>query len=91
MPTQRGRAFLIILVALAIAAFLSRDALLAYFGKASSPAGAARSRLPPAVHDSDVTGPTSVPGAPIERARAVEDVVQKRADDAAKRIDGAAR
>jgi len=89
---QRGWAFLIILIALAIAAFLSRDAIRQYFATLTSTPASLDSRLPPAARVvPDPTQATPAPTAPIERARAVEDVLKQQHEQLGKRIDGAAR
>jgi hypothetical protein len=89
---QQGWAVVVILVALAIAAFLGRDALLAYFGRGSAATRALESRLPVDTADpGDSTRSVSTPRAPLDRARALEETVHKHAEEASRRIDGAAR
>jgi hypothetical protein len=89
---QGGWAFVVILIALAIAAFLARDSLLSYFGTATRAAGAMDSRLPPGARAAtDATQSTLAPAAPLERARGVEDLVQKQAEELGRRIDAADR
>jgi hypothetical protein len=89
---QRGRAFLVVLIALAIAAFLSRDALMSYFGTATRATAARDARLPPAAHSAaDPTQATPTPSTPIERARSVEDTVRQGYESRRERGDAAAR
>ena len=92
--SQRGWSFLVVLVALAIVAFLARESLLQYFGSATR-AGAAGgdARLPPAARvpagaTQAIPAPTS---APVERARAVEGVVKQQVEALGRRIDDAPR
>ena len=88
---QRGYAFLIVLIALAIVAFLSRDALMQYLGSFTRSAPI-ESRLPPGARPAaDPTQATPAPTTPVERARAVEDVVKQQHEQLGKRIDGVAR
>ena len=89
---QRGRAFLVVLIALAIAAFLSRDVLLGYFGAATRATAAGQERLPPAARSPvDPTQATALPATPVERARAVEDTVRQGYEARRERGDAAAR
>ena len=89
---QRGWSFLVILIALAIVAFLARDAIRQYFATLTSAPASLESRLPPAARVvPDPTQATPAPSAPIERARAVEDVLKQQHEQLGKRIDGAAR
>jgi hypothetical protein len=90
--TQRGRAFLVVLIALAIAAFLSRDALMGYFGAATRATTARETRLPPAAHSpADPTQATPTPSTPIERARSVEETVRQGYESRRERSDATAR
>ena len=82
----------IVLLALAIVAFLARDSLQRYFGMLTGGSETIESRLPPAARPAaDATSSTPTITAPVERARAVEGVVQQQADDMAKRIEREAR
>lgn len=88
---QRGWAFVIVLIALAIVAFLARDAIVAMLGTVTS-APAAESRLPPAARTPiDATQATPVIATPVERARAVDGVVQQGDAALRERIEREAR
>ena len=97
---QRGWAGLVmILVALAIVAFLAKDALTGY-GLASRPAVPAKAGTPaeraraPGAGGVDALDLGSAPAAPAsapERARGVEDMVKQQADERATRLDAAAK
>jgi hypothetical protein len=97
---QRGWAGLVmILVALAIVAFLAKDALKGY-GLASSPAAltkagtpAERARAPGAggIEALDLGSAPAAPTSALERARGVEDMVKQQAGERATRLDAAAR
>lgn len=90
--SQRGRGLLVVLIALAIVAFLSRDALLGYFGTATRAAAAGDARLPAGARPSvDPTQATPMPAAPIERARGVEDTIRQTYEARRERGDAAAR
>jgi hypothetical protein len=92
---QRGWVGLIvILIALAIVAFLAKDALKAYglLGGAATPADPARqgerTRLPAAATDGNVASPATPSfQAPIERARSVESTVLQQADQQRRALD----
>ena len=89
---QRGWAFVVVLVALAIVAFLARDSLSRMFATARDGMATSGSRLPPAaVVPEPAATTTSPPAAPIERARAVDGLVQDRAAERARQVDGQAR
>jgi hypothetical protein len=80
----------VILIALVIVAFVAERALKGY-GLLPGPDQAthAGTRMPPAASQADVD-PTSVPATPttaIERARGLEQQLQRDAQDQAKRID----
>lgn len=85
---QGGWALLVVLVALAIVGYLARDSILQYVGTLNRSIPKGDSRLPagaqPAV---DATQATQAPAAPVERARAVEDVVRQQYEQTGKRID----
>jgi hypothetical protein len=97
---QRGWAGLVmILVALAIVAFLAKDALKGY-GLATRPAvptkagtPAERARAPGAggIEALDLGSAPVTPASALERARGVEDMVKQQAGERAARMDGAAR
>ncbi len=82
---QQGWAFLIVLIALAIVAFVARDALMQMLGVART-APAARS-LPA----DPAAGATPAPPSPVERARSIESTVQQGADERRRRVDEQAR
>jgi hypothetical protein len=85
---QGGWAFLIVLVALAIVAYLARDSLLQMFGTLPRATAVGDARLPAGAHPaSDATQATPVPAVPVERARAVEEVVRQQYEQTGKRID----
>jgi hypothetical protein len=95
LARQRGWAGLVmILVALAIVAFLAKDALKGYGlasrtaapTKAGTPAERARAPGAGGVEALDV-GSAPAP----ERARGVEDMVKQQADERASRLDAAAK
>ena len=89
---ERGRAFLAVLIALAIAAFLSRDALIGYFGTATRAGATSEGRLPPAARSPiDPTQATPAPSSPVERARGAEETVRQGYESRRDRADGAAR
>ena len=88
MRRQRGWAFLIVLVALAIVAFLARDALMAYFGSVTAATAPPVGRAVPA---QDATQASPAVQAPVERARGVEATVIQQAADLGKRVDERAR
>jgi type II secretory pathway component PulJ len=85
---QGGWSLLIVLVALAIVAYLARDSLLQAFGMLSRAPTVGNARLPAGVQPaSDATQASPVLAAPVERAHAVEDVVRRQAEQLGKRID----
>ena len=86
---------IVILLALAIVAWLSKDALKQYGllsgpGKAAEPTGMQRSPTPAAVSDSPV-GATPSFQAPMERARGVEDTVRRAAESQSRQVDDSTR
>jgi hypothetical protein len=95
---QRGWVgLIIILLALAIVAWLSKDALRQYGmlsgpGKAVEPSGLQRSPTPAGVADFS-GGATATPSfqAPIERARGVEDTVLRGAATQSKQVEDSTR
>jgi hypothetical protein len=86
-PHEGGWALLIVLAALAIVAFLSRDAIVQWFGGATRTASSVKG-APPAAGAEQAT---PAPATPVQRAREVEGTVQKQADDLRQRIDSQAR
>lgn len=86
---QRGWALLIVLVALAIVAFLARDALVQYFGSVTGTTAKRELTVPQAAPEADQAAPA--PREPIERARSVEPAVRQQAEDLRKHIDEQAR
>jgi hypothetical protein len=86
------------LLALAIVAWLSRDALKAYgllpspntvTTKAGSPGE--RARAPAAVDAIDPTSTVVAPRSAIEKARGVEDTIRQQAEQQAKQADSMTR
>jgi len=91
-PRQQGWALVVVLVALAIVAFLSRDALLRSFGTMTGVAQSSPKRLDAASGAAtDASPATPMAHSPVDRARAVEGVVQRQADELARTIDREAR
>jgi len=85
---QGGWTFLIVLVALAIVGYLARDSILRYVGMLNRGTAVGDARLPAGAQPaSDATKPSPAPSAPVERARAVEDVLRQQAEQMGKRID----
>lgn len=85
---QGGWTFLIVLVALAIVGYLARDSILRYVGTFNRNAAAGDARLPAGAQPvSDATQATPASSVPVERARAVEDVVRQQSEQMGKRID----
>ena len=89
--TERGWAFVVVLVALAIVAFLARDALSSYVGVVRNGAATTGKRLPATAIVPDPASTTPLVSPPIERARNVESLVEQGAASRAKAIDGQAR
>jgi hypothetical protein len=85
-----GWALLVVLVALAIVAFLARDALTAYLGGATRAAGDEAPRAT-AVRDRGAAPTDPAVQRPIERARAVEETVARGAADRARALDDQGR
>jgi hypothetical protein len=89
---------IMMLLALAIVAWLARDALRAY-GLLPSPATVTtkagspgeRARAPAAVDATDPTSATVAPQSAIERARGVEDTIRQQAEQQAKQVEGMSR
>ena len=99
---QRGWiGLVVILLALVIVAVLAKDALKQYGlvpsaavdTKAKAGTAGERARAPGAVGAEaiDLGSAPSAPGAALERARGVEDMVKQQADERATRLDGAAK
>ena len=90
---------IVILLALAIVGFLAKDALKKYGLTPGTPvttkAGTAgeRARAAGAVGSEalDVGGAPPTPGAALERARGVEEMVKQQADERAARVDREAK
>ena len=82
---QRGWAFVIVLIALAIAAFLARDSLSGFFGTVTGATRGSSIERAPALPGAAPGAAT--PGSPVERARAVEFTVQQQADELRRRLD----
>jgi hypothetical protein len=83
---EGGRGLLVVLVALAIVAFLARDALTAYLGGATRAAGGNGSQTAP---ERDSAAAPRDPGMqrPVERARGVEDAVARGAAERARALE----
>ena len=81
--SEGGWGLLIVLLALAIVAFLVRDALTPYLGGVSRPAPSRGAQEPP--RDAAPSGP-SMPRS-VERARGVEDTVARGAEARAKALE----
>lgn len=85
---QDGYAFLIILVALAIVGYLARDSIMRYIGTLNRSVATGEGRHPAyATPAGDATRATPAHSAPVERARAVDEVVRKQHEQLGKRID----
>ena len=85
---QGGWTLLVVLIAVALVAFLARDSLLAYLGTASRAGSSLDSRVPPsAIPASDPLQSTPAPGAPVERARAVEDTLRQQFERTGRAVD----
>jgi len=87
---------IVILLALAIVAWLSKDALKQYGllpgpPVAAEPTGLQRSPTPAAVSDYSGGGASPSYQAPIERARGVEDTVRRGAEVQSRQIDSTTR
>jgi hypothetical protein len=88
---------IVILLSLAIVAWLAKDALREYGllsgpGKAAESSGLQRSPTPAAVSDfSGGTSATSSLQAPLERARGVEDTVLRGAATQSRQVEESAR
>ena len=88
---------IVILLALAIVAWLSKDALKQYGllsgpGRAGEPTGLQRSPTPAAVSDfSGSTNATPSYQAPIERARGVDETVRRAAEAQTRQVDETTR
>jgi hypothetical protein len=88
------------LLALAIVAWLARDALKAYLPlplpptattQTGTPGAAARAAGGIGPVDIDVSSPTVAPQTALDRARGVEDMAKQGAEQQAKQIDNATR
>ena len=92
---QRGWAgLLVLLIALAIVALLAKDALKQY-GLVAGPSSSERKSTAPADRlrnpgigeaAPDVSSAPMAPTTPIEKARAVEDMIKRQADERAQRM-----
>ena len=83
---EGGWGLLIVLVALAIVAFLARDALTAYLGGALRTAMPAPSRTAQDPHREATPSEPTIQR-PMERARGVEDTVARGAEARAKALE----
>ena len=89
---QHGWALVVVLVALALVAWLARDSLLRYVNGLASASPSTASRLPPAAQvPLEATTATPTLATPVERARAVEGVVGQQAESLGRRIEREAR
>ena len=86
LRSEGGWGLLVVLLALAIVAFLARDALTAYLGGALRTAAPAPSRE---AKDPQREATPSEPSMqrPVERARSVEDTVARGAEARAKALE----
>lgn len=84
---QRGWTLLIVLVALALVAWLARDALTQYFSGVTAASRPQDRRPAPAAE----AAATPAPRNPVERAQGVEATVLERAQEGARRVDERAR
>jgi hypothetical protein len=87
---EGGWGLLLVLVALAIVAFLARDVLTAYLGGATRAAGADAAR-PSEAPGHAAEAPAPAMQRPVERARAVEDTVARGAAERAKALEERSR
>jgi hypothetical protein len=96
---QGGWFLIVVLIALAIAAYLYKDALKAYLGQSLPPAPTQagtpgeRLRSPGAIGAEaiDMSSAPSTSQAPMDRARGIEDMVKKQAEQRANQGDGTSR
>jgi len=86
--SQGGWGLLVVLVALAVVAFLARDALTAWLGGATRAAGTgnAAAPAPAAQGDAEAAAAAALPR-PADRARGVEDTVARAAEARAKALE----
>jgi hypothetical protein len=90
---------IVILIALAIAAYLYKDALKAYLlsstppvtTKAATPGERARSAGAIGAEAIDISSAPVAPQTAIDRARGIEDTVKQQAEQRAKQGDGSTR
>ena len=101
-PTARQGGWVglvVILLALVIVAVLAKDALKQYglvpgagvSTKAGTPGERARAPGAVGVEPGDLGTVPTMPANALERARGVEDMVKRQADERAARVDGAAK
>ncbi len=99
---QGGWFMIVLLVALAIAAYLYKDALKAYLMQSMPPAPSAptqagtpgeRARSPGAIGGEamDMSAAPAASQAPMDRARGIEDMVKQQAQQRANQGDGSSR
>ena len=88
--SEGGWGLLVVLVALAIVAFLARDALSGYLGGATRAVGG-RAAPATAATQGDARPGVPVVQAPVERARAVEHTVARGAEARAKALEDRGR
>ena len=89
----------VILIALLVVAFLAKDALKEYGlvpgaaapMKAGTPGERARSAAATGAEALDVGSAPTAPATPLERARGVEEMVKRQAEENARRVDDAAK
>ena len=89
----------VILVALLIVAFLAKDALKQYAlvpgaaapMKAGTPGERARSPAAIGAESLDLGSSPATPVTPMERARGVEEMIKRQAEENARRVDNAAK
>ena len=86
----------VMLVGLVIVAFLAKEALKQYgllpgkptAERAATPGERARAAGAVGLDAADLDSVPQVPGAALDRARGIEDMVRRRADERAQRMDG---
>jgi hypothetical protein len=97
---QGGWGLIVVLVALAIVAWLYRDAVKAYLSPLSPPRAAINTGTPGAAAraaggigpaDIDVSSPEAAPQGALGRARGVENMVKQGAEQQSKQIDAIVR
>ncbi len=86
---ERGWVLVIVLIALALVAWLARDALLRLVPAATVATGTQAKRVAPPAEDANAASP--VPAAPVTRARGVEATVEQGAARLERDLDAQGR